>query len=767
MAKKKRKKGNILRNIFLIFVIVALMLSAAAIGAVIKIVSEVPEIDVNILDNLKQSIEFYDKDGNPIANWHSGENRKIVSIKQIPKHMQYAYVSIEDERFYKHHGVDVKRVFGAVLANIKSGSKSQGGSTITQQLVRNYALTQKKSYVRKIQEMYLAIQIERKLSKDQILEAYLNTIYLGPNIYGVQEASRYYFDKDVEEVTIAEAAFIAAITQNPGIYNPYSKKNKENPDNYLNRQKIVLKKMFENGYISEEEYQKALNEDIVASLNKEKTKLTGNYSKYHWFIEAALDEIAEDFAKKYDIDEKDAKQKLKDGGYKIYLTIDTRLQEKAQEIIDNDKFYKSIPIKINKEKLKENENPKPNPQAAAVVMDLNGEVRAIIGGRGLSAGSFNYAAGENAKMPPGSSIKPLTVYTPAIENKVITPSTIINDSRDDEEAIEIYNKIGKNWFPYNYDKKCVGPVTVRYALEQSKNTIATKILYRLGLDTSFNYATKKFGLTTLIKSDKDYATLALGQLTFGARPIEMAAAYTAFANNGIISSPILYTKVEDRNGNIVLEKSTTQRRAISQDTAFIMNQLLQSVVKNGLAKSANLGAMPTGGKTGTTQDNLDGWFVGFTPYYTCAVWVGSTREPEVSYIKVSSLNATPIWKAIMLEAHRGLPIKQFSKPDGVVEATICAQSGKLATETCPNKYVEYYLSGTEPTEYCDIHSLPVNPVPNDEQNNQNGDVTNEENTDNDTTNQENTDQNPTDNQGNNQNNGNNQGNDNTTPPPTR
>ncbi|WP_051350579.1 transglycosylase domain-containing protein [Caloramator sp. ALD01] len=766
MAKKKRKKGNILKNILLIFVILTLMLSAAAIGAVIKIVSEVPEIDVNILDNLKQSIEFYDKDGNPIANLHSGENRKIVTIKQIPKHMQYAYISIEDERFLKHHGVDIKRVFGAILANIKSGSKSQGGSTITQQLVRNYALTQKKSYVRKIQEMYLAIQIERKLSKDQILEAYLNTIYLGPNIYGVQEASRYYFDKDVEDVTIAEAAFIAAITQNPGIYNPYSKKNKENPDNYLSRQRIVLKKMFENGYISEAEYQNALNEDIVASLNKEKTKLTGNYSKYHWFIEAALDEIAEDFAKKYDMDEKDAKQKLKDGGYKVYLTIDTKLQEKAQEIIDNNKFYKGIPVKINKEKLKQNENAKPNPQAAAVVMDLNGEVRAIIGGRGLGAGSFNYAAGENAKMPPGSSIKPLTVYTPAIENRVVTPSTIINDSRDDAEAIEIYNKINKDWFPNNYDKRCVGPVTVRYALEQSKNTIATKILYRLGLDTSYNYATKKFGLSTIVKADKAYAALGLGQLTLGARPIEMAAAYTAFANNGIISSPILYTKVEDRNGNIVLEKSTTQRRAISEDTAFVMNQLLQSVVKNGLAKSADLGAMPTGGKTGTTENNLDGWFVGFTPYYTCAVWVGSTREPEVSYIKVSSLNVTPIWKAIMLEAHRGLPIKQFSKPEGVVEAVICAQSGKLATENCPNKYVEYYLSGTEPTEYCDIHSLP-NPVPNDEQNIENNNGTNEENTNDENNNDENTgntDQGQTNTQGNGQSNGNNQGNSNNIPP---
>ncbi|WDC83660.1 penicillin-binding transpeptidase domain-containing protein [Caloramator sp. mosi_1] len=301
------------------------------------------------------------------------------------------------------------------------------------------------------------------------------------------------------------------------------------------------------------------------------------------------------------MDEKDAKQKLKNGGYKVYLTIDTRLQEKAQEIINNEKFYKNIPVKIDKQKLKENENAKPNPQAAAVIMDLNGEVRALIGGRGLSAGSFNYAAGENAKMPPGSSIKPLTVYTPAIENKIITPSTIINDSRDDEEAIEIYNATGKNWFPNNYDNKCVGPVTVRYALEQSKNTIATKILYRLGKDISFNYATKKFGLTTLVKDDKSYATLALGQLTYGARPIEMAAAYTAFANNGIISSPILYTKVEDRNGNVILEKEAVQRRAISQDTAFVMNQLLQSVVKNGLAKSADLGAMPTGGKTGTTE----------------------------------------------------------------------------------------------------------------------------------------------------------------------
>ncbi|CDF58360.1 transglycosylase domain-containing protein [Thermobrachium celere] len=753
MARKK-KKGNskIYKNILLVLLVIVLLSAAATIGAVIKIVSDAPEIDVNILDNLKQSVEFYDKDGNPIANLHTGENRKIVSLKQIPKHLQYAYVSIEDERFFKHHGIDIKRIFGAMFANIKSRSKAQGGSTITQQLVRNYALTQEKSYVRKIQEMYLAVQLERKLSKDQILEAYLNTIYLGPNVYGVQQASRYYFDKDVEDITIAEAAFIAAITQNPGIYNPYSKKNKENPDNYLGRQRIVLKKMYENGYISEQEYQKALSEDLVAALNKPKTRLSNNYMKYHWFIEAAIDEIAKDLSDKFKLDEKDARQKLISGGYKVYLTMDARLQEKAQEILNDERFYKGIPVKIDQTKLKENESPKPNPQAAAVVMDINGEVRAIIGGRGnLGAGAFNYAT--DGIRHPGSSIKPLAVYAPAIEKQVITASTVINDSDSDEEANEIKNKY-RGWFPDNYDRRFRGPVTVRYGLQESLNTIAAKILNRVGLDTSYNYLINKFDLANIDKKDKYMpAALALGQTL--ASPIEMASAYTAFANNGIISHPIFYTKVEDRTGSIVLEKKPIQKRAISEETAFIMNQLMQNVVKAGTAQAANLGAMPAGGKTGTTSNNEDGWFVGFTPYYTCAIWIGKSG-PEVKYISVKSKFATPIWKAIMLEAHRGLPIKQFIKPEGVVAATICSHSRKLATDTCPSKYVEYFISGTEPIETCDVHSAPVVPVP-DENTTQEGNEGNTNNSDvNNTTGNNQTTEDPNNTQNTQQNNSNSQ-----------
>lgn len=740
-SKKKKSKKRIFKNIFIVFLIMVLLVTAAGIGATIKIISSAPEIDMNILDNLKQSSKFYDKDGNYIVNRHGGENRSIVSIKQIPVHLQNAYIAIEDERFYKHHGIDFKRIFGAIFANIKSGSKSQGGSTITQQLIKNYALTQKKSYVRKIQEMYLATQLERKLSKQQILEAYLNTIYLGPNVYGVQEASQYYFGKDVEDVTIAEAAFIAAVTQNPGIYNPYSEKNKKNPDNYLNRQRTVLKNMLKLGSISEDEYKQALNEDIVTELNKPKTRVSSNYMKYQWFVEAAIKQISDDLAEKLGIDETEARQRLISGGYNIYLTIDTKLQEKAQEIINNDNYFKGI-TPVYKNNIDTSKLQIKNPQSAAVVMDVNGEVRAIIGGRGdLGAGAFNFAY--DGVRPPGSSIKPLSVYAPTIENKIVTPATVINDSKDDEEANEIFNKA--KWFPSNYDHRYSGPITIRYALQESKNTIAAKLLYRLGIKTSFDYVKNKFGLSTVLPSgannDYGYAPLALGQLTEGARPIEMAAAYTAFVNNGIRTEPILYTKVEDRSGNIILEKKPAQVKAISPQTAYVMNELMQNVVKNGTARAANLGAMPAGGKTGTTSDNVDGWFVGFTPYYTCAVWIGPSGENGAdikTFRGLSSAKATPIWKAIMLEAHRGLKIKGFDKPSGITTATICKDSGKLATDSCINKVTEIFIEGTEPTEYCDIHTAPVVPVP-DNPTEQNNDGTQNNQTDTQNQNQTNTD----------------------------
>lgn len=703
--KVKKKKRHIGKKIFTAFLIVMLIAIAGGSGVLIAVIKSAPAIDSDILTKLKQSGKIYDKDEKFIEDLSDIENRQVVSLSEIPQDLKDAVISIEDERFESHHGIDIKRIFGAIIYDIKTMSKAQGASTITQQLIKNVALTPDKKFTRKLQEMYLAIQLERKLSKDQILHAYLNTIYLGGNAYGVQAASLYYFGKDVKDLKLSECALIAGLTQNPAKYWPYSSKNKENPENYLERQRLVLSQMLKLGKITKEEYEQAVKEKLEF-----KTKEAEVATKYQWFIEPAIDQVAKDFSEKYGMSESEAKQQLRTGGYEIYLTIDTKIQEKAESVINDPKYYPKISKNDMYYSINSKDKKLIQPQAAAVIMDsTTGEVRAIVGGRGEHPlRSNNRATDTDVARQPGSAIKPLSVYAPALEKKLITAASTFEDS---PMPLDFVNS-NKGWDPKNYNGKFGGITTVRNAVKESVNLVPIKILQQLGINTSIDFLRNKFHLSTIVtegaSNDKNLSSLSLGGLTHGVTPLEMAAAYSVFANNGVYSEPIMYTKVLDKNKNVVLEKTSNQSKAISPQAAYIMNDMLQTVVKSGTGTKAKLGNMPVGGKTGTSDDHTNGYFMGITPYYTGAVWMG---HDDKNYHVPGLVGGTeaPMWRDIMTVAHEGLEVKSFPKPSGIVTAQVCADSGKAPTDLCAQDprgsrvRTEIFIEGTQPVELCDVH----------------------------------------------------------------
>lgn len=702
--KVRKKKRHIGKKILTAFLIILLITVAAGSGVLIAVIKSAPPINADILDNLKQSGKIYDKEGNFIEDLSDAENRQVVPLSQIPENLKNAVISIEDERFEYHHGIDVQRIFGAIVYDIKTMSKAQGASTITQQLIKNTVLTPEKKFTRKLQEMYLAMQLERKLSKDQILHAYLNTIYLGGNAYGVQAASLYYFGENVKDLDLAECALIAGLTQNPAKYWPYSKKNRENPENYLQRQRLVLSQMLKLGKITKEEYDQALNEKLDF-----KTKEAEVATKYQWFIEPAIDQVAKDFSQKYGISESEARQKLRTGGYSIYLTIDAKIQEKAESVINDPKYYPKISKKDMYYSINSKDKELIQPQAAAVIMDsTTGEVRAIVGGRGPHPlKSNNRATDTDVARQPGSAIKPLSVYAPALEKKVITAATTVEDSPMPQDFVN-----SNHWDPKNYNGRFGGTTTIRNAVKDSVNLVAIKVLQDLGINTSVDFLKNKFHISTIQteggRNDKNLSSLSLGGLTNGVTPLEMAAAYSVFANNGIYSEPIMYTKVEDNKKTVILEKNSNQSKAISPQAAYIMNDMLQTVVKSGTGTKARLGSMPVGGKTGTSDDHTNGYFMGITPYYTGAVWMG---HDDKNYHVPGLVGGTeaPMWHDIMAVAHEGLQVKSFTKPSGIVTAQVCADSGKAPTDLCAQDprgsrvRTEIFIEGTQPIELCDLH----------------------------------------------------------------
>ncbi|MEF9952730.1 MAG: PBP1A family penicillin-binding protein [Clostridium sp.] len=714
--KTKKKKRSIGKSILIGFLITLLIIAGAGTGVAVAVIKSAPDVDVDILNNLNESSMIFDMNAKPVEKVAGGDNRFIVHLNDIPDDLQKAFISIEDERFYSHGGLDIRRIFGALAHNIKTMSKSQGASTITQQLIKNYKLSPEKKLTRKLQEMYLALQLEKKLSKDQILEAYLNTIFLGGNdIYGVQSASLHYFGKSVKDLTLAESALIAGLTQNPAKYYPYSQKNLKDPTDYSNRQHTVLGKMLENGHITQQEYDTAINQKLV--FVDRKPISTG---KYQWFVAPALDQVSKDLAAKLNISVEDAKTQLKTGGYSIYLTLDPELQLAAQKVVDNPKYYSgiSVPSKY-KNYSADGKDPASQPQAAATIFDYNtGEMRAIIGGRGdHSSGALNRAT--SFKRQPGSAIKPLSTYAPALDKNLVTPSSIINGGKlSPHEA--------GGFTPQNAGGAQYGMMTVKQALIKSVNTSTVRLTAMLGKKTSMDYLKNKFHLSTIVESgassDDNYAALSLGGMTNGVYATEMAAAFGVFGNNGMYSEPIMYTKVLDREGNVVLEKQSTKSRSLSSTASFMTLDMLRGVVSGGTGGAASFGGVPVAGKTGTTTNderkNTTGWFAGLTPYYSGAVWIGHDK-PSISLSGLTSSSAAKLWGGIMKEAHKGKPYKDFSRPAGFVSVEVCPESGKIPTEYCKEAGVtpisSYFPSSSQPSELCDVHTGPVVPeVPDPE-----------------------------------------------------
>lgn len=674
--EKKAKKKSGCSIVFLIFMIAIFAGIGAAIGGLFGFLETSSDINLDeymINDNI--STIFYDKDGNEIGMAHSGENRTVVHLDDIPYYLQKAFISIEDERFYEHNGIDFKRTAGAILNYVKTfGKGSYGGSTITQQLIKNVTDDRDKSIIRKVREWWRATLLERELSKDQILELYLNTINFGKGAYGVQAASKVYFDKDVKDLTLAECALIAGIPNRPTYYNPFT-----NMENAKRRQKVILGKMLELGVINQEMYDEALAEEIVVKEGSVK-----DASKQTYFVDMVIEDVIKDLVEKEKVTRAVASQMIYGGGLKIYTTMD----QKVQNAIDD------IYITNEDETFAAFKNLSEQPESAMVIMNpSNGHIVGIAGGRGEKEGErgFNYAT--MAYRQPGSTIKPLSVYGPALNDKVITAASIVSDT-----ALTVNIPGSKPWTPSNWYGYFEGNVTIRRAIERSMNIPAVRVLQQIGINRAYQ-ALESVGITTLTKEDLNYSPLSLGGLTKGITVREWTGAYAMIANNGVYNKPISYTKVVDSKGQILLQNKTNAERVMSPQAAFVLKDILRTVVTNGTATNAKLPNMTAAGKTGSTQENVDKWFVGFTPYYVGGVWVGYDERKEIN---VGGEIAKHIWRKVMTQVHEGLTDTGFVPPDGVTKVSICTSTGLRSTGSCSSVKWEWFIDDTIP-DYCTVH----------------------------------------------------------------
>lgn len=746
--------------------------SVAGFGILKGLADSAPGIDqINVVPT-GFTTNIYDKDGKIIKSLYAvGANRVYVTIDQIPEVVRNCFISIEDERFYEHKGIDVRGIFRVVFQGIKQGNFDAGASTLTQQLIKNQVFDGGAEdnftdrFIRKIQEQYLAIQLENKLDKNSILEYYLNTINLGASTYGVQTASKRYFNKNVDQLDLSEAAVIAAIAQSPTNMNPIN-----HPENNAERRANILENMKNQGYCSEAEYTEAVNDDVysrIQNINEEQD--VTSYNSY--FVDELIEQVMEDLQEKKGYTYTQAYNALYSGGLSIYTTQDTKIQSIVNDVYSNQDYFPELgkgsyweliyklsvqkengttihyqhkdfaeffhydsPIstyfdskKEAQEKIKEFKAAKVKkgdivlgetinlviqPQSSMVIMDQsNGQVAAIMGGRGKKQGSLTLNRATNTKRQPGSTFKVLSTYLPALDSAGMTLASVIDDAR---YKYPDSDKYVRNWNGESYE----GLTTLRRAIYRSMNIVTVKTLAQVTPQVGFDYL-KKLGFTTLVDSRTDQngkvfsdinLSLALGGITDGVTNLELTGGFAAIANGGVYTEPIFYTKIIDHDNKVLLENKPTTNQVMKESTAFLLTSAMEDVVKTGtgtLVRFPNI-SMPIAGKTGTTSDTNDLWFAGFTPYYTAAIWSGfdnNLKQKDTNYQKI-------IWRDIMERIHKelGLETKTFTKPDSIVEVKICTKSGKRAVDGLCDKYVggstvrtEYFARGTEPTEKCDVH----------------------------------------------------------------
>ena len=711
--RKKRKRGFgigfILFTILLIGVLTCGMIAGIFMQYVKTTLSPSLNVDTNDYTMDESSIIYYqDKDSGEwieLQTLHDKENRIMKKYADFPEELWQAAVAIEDQRFFQHNGVDWRRTIGATVNMFTHASNTYGGSTITQQLLKNLTGDNEGTVKRKVTEIFRALEFEKKDSKETILEMYLNAIYLGKGCYGVQTAAQYYFGKDVEELDLAECACLIAITNNPSMYGPFSTitvktKNGDKTPRELNkqRQELILDKMADEKtglcFITQEEADAAKAEELhfvertttadkalAESVNDGQT--ASGYQS--WFVDQVRTDVTNDLAEALGISTSEAEWKILHGGCKIYTTIDPEIQAIAEDVYEND--YVQLPSASGQTR-----------HSGITIVDVtNGNVVAMVGDMGEKTGDMVWNSATDVHQC-GSSIKPVSTYAAALENGAITMA----DSFDNY-PVQLLN--GSPW-PKNSPPGYSGMVSLQYGVAQSLNTVAVRTILKLGLDKSYQFMTENMGITTLTEEDRSATgALALGGLSRGVTTEEMAAAFASFANGGIYHSPRLYTRVTDADGKVILENETETHVAMKESTAYFVNQLLQGAVKSGTGASANFGNMAIAGKTGTTSANYDRYFAGYTPYYAAAVWTGYKNNERISY---SGNPALTLWRKVMSQVHEGLEDKSFPKAGGLTSVTVCMDSGLLATDACRAdargrvQTVEV-VPGTEPTESCGMH----------------------------------------------------------------
>lgn len=597
-----------------------------------------PSLDIDLNDfTLNQSSIIYYKDSNgdyqKLTTVKSSENRIWIDGDQIPQHMKDALVAIEDKRFYTHKGVDWFRTAHAAL-NMFTGGSTFGGSTITQQLIKNLTQQDDITVQRKLLEIFQALDLEKNYDKDEILEYYLNAVYFGEGCYGVQTAAQTYFGKDAKDLSVAEAASIVGITNLPTYYDPFY-----SVENNKERQENVLREMYKQGYLKKAEYEEAKNEELDFVRGENSPSSSNVYSYYE---EVVLSDVIGDLAKAKGISRNAASQLVHNAGYEIYACIDKDIQAKVDAIYtDPEKLPKTYG------------STKSQLQSAIVIIDqTTGEIKALRGGTGDKTINYGLNRATGTTRPPGSSIKPIAVYGPAVEYGLISPSTLVLDK--DEKHVQLTHT---SWYPKNSPPGWDGIITITTALQKSKNTVAAQIVDKLTPSASLEFLRSRLGVTSLIDSDADYAAMALGEPHYGITVREMAQAYTALANDGVFTYSRTYTMVKDRSGKIILDNQPQTIQAFSQNTARTMTYMLNNAATYGTGHESRLSNMPVAGKTGTTSANRDRWFCGYTPYYTCAVWTGYDTPETMAF---SGNPATQIWQKVMSAVHADLPRKEFN-----------------------------------------------------------------------------------------------------------
>ena len=731
--KARTKKPNFVLSVAATTIrlsfVLALCVARALLGAVVGIakafVDTAPTLDLAALVAQDKTSFIYDSQGNLITDYKGTEDRIMVSIDEIPEMLQNAFIAVEDARFYEHNGVDVKRIVGALVANFTSGS-TQGGSTITQQLIKQTVLSSEQSYKRKLQEAYLAMELETRYTKKQILESYLNTIFLGGSYYGVRVAAYGYFGKSLDQLTLRECAMLAGLTRSPNYYNPRSNfytRNTEGsstPDITNNRTDYVLRQMRENGLITAQQYNAALDRSTASVL--EKSPASTDMYAYPHYVEYAISDVVDTFLDLNGLEDTSANRyamenKLRTGGYSVYLCLDTEIQEIVEDTLANWSSYPRLRDPSDKVYQSRNSDGTyteiEQPQAAACVFDYRtGELKAIVGGRykPTTRKTLNRASGMT--MPVGSSIKPLTVYAPAIDLGA-SPASIAYNMPVPISGWK--DSSGKDSWPKNYGGGGYkGPQSFRSALRNSYNTAAAQILMTyVGVSRSVEY------LHLMGIPDKninaDPFGLALG--SSGLTPVQMAVAFGTIANKGVYQQPLSFSRIVDSNGNVVVDMHQQQDRhqVFKPSTAYLVVDMLKEAVQSGTGTKAKISSQVVAGKTGTNSDSKGVFFAGMTGWYSGSVWIGHDNYKALSSKATGGNAAAPLWQSFMEKIHKAKNLDSREIIDGtpsdynLVRVTTCGVSGQLATDACYNDVngyktiTDYWSADSVPTAYCSMH----------------------------------------------------------------